>query len=97
MVVSPICIEWRRVDRGRPHFCEQQFAYDGPATPFATDAVLDDALQGATDDASCALDGVNACLAAPVLTRESVGVMAGHVKRARSGVNRPRLAAALAC
>jgi len=79
MVASPICVEWHRVDRGKPHFCEQQLMYEGPATPFATDAVLDDALQGATDDTSCALDAANACLTQVVLTRDSVGVAAGPV------------------
>ena len=49
MVAEPLYLEWRRVDKGKPHHHERQFAYGGKAQPFSTDATLDDDAMGATD------------------------------------------------
>ena len=90
-MAEPCCLEWRRVDKGKPYSCEKQYAYSGCALPFSTDATLADDEMGATDDASCALDSFNAAVACRVLTREDVGVPEGPINF-DNPVARPRQA-----
>lgn len=79
LVAMPLYIEWRRVDKGKPYYTEKQYIYSGQAEPWMTNATLDDAQMGATDDSSCAMDAFNAAVGSVVLTRVTVGVRDGPI------------------